>query len=141
MYSQWEILDGKEFKVNGGQSVDVRDRLAGQLVKLDVDGKVTTDTGADNLYYPVKDTVGPLTDGDIVNVQLTGVAKVFVETATGIVAGATVIVGPLGRGVVLGALPGEALATSAAVIGIAQYPAAGKSHIPVLLNVSTVFVS
>ena len=129
MYSQWGLIDGREFKENLTAV-----RAAHQLVALAADGTVTPDTGVDNVYFPVKEDVGPAKDGNVVDIQMTGVAKVFVEAATSIVAGSTVIVGPLGTGVVFGAAAGSAPAADAAILGIAMEAAAGKTHIAVLLQ-------
>lgn len=132
MYSQWGIIDGREFTAN---STAVRAK--NQLVALKADGKVTPDTGIDNVYFPVKQAVAPANEGEIVDVQITGVAKVYVETATSIVAGATVIVGPNGLGVIFGALPGAQPSADAYILGIAMEAAAGKTHIAVLLQQMT----
>lgn len=129
MYSQWGIIDGREFKANSTAT-----RQAHQLVALASDGTVTPDTGIDNVYYPVKENVGPDKAGNVVDVQLTGVAKIFVEVATNIVAGSTVIVGTNGTGVSFGAAPGANPAADAAIVGIAMEAAAGKTHIAVLLQ-------
>lgn len=129
MYSQWGIIDGKEFVAN-----EAAVRTKGQLVALTATGTVTPDSGLDNVYYPVKENVGPDKDGEIVDVQLNGVAKVFVEVATNIVAGSTVIVGTNGTGIIFGAAPGALPAASAQILGVAQEAAAGKTHIAVLLN-------
>ncbi len=136
MYSQWGLVDGKEFVANGTAV-----RGIGELVALTATGAVTPDTGADNIYYPLKEPVSAEKAGETVDVQIEGVAKVYVEDADDIVAGSTVIVGPLGRGVIFGAAAGADPAASASIVGIAQKPAAGQTHIPVLLKSRTIVVA
>lgn len=128
MFSQWGIIDAKVFKVNAALV-----RLRNQLVKLDTDGKITPAVSG-GLFFPVKRDVGPLTADEHVDYQISGVASVYVESATNIVAGSVVIVGPTGVGVVFGGASEAAIADDATIVGIAMLPAAGLNEIPVLLT-------
>lgn len=130
MYSQWGIIDAKVFKANSTLA-----RLRNQLIKLDTDGKITPATpAAGGLFLPLKQPVTPASVDENIDYQLSGVASVFVESATGIVAGNIVIVGPTGVGVVNGGANKAALAADAVIVGIAMLPAAGLNEIPVLLQ-------
>lgn len=100
-------------------------RLIGQLAYVDNTGKAVL----------VKDDLGfPLTEkldvdaGDLVAaVQVNGIAKVYVELVTSIVAGSSVSPGSTGIGVKLGAAGDSA-------IGYAlETPTGNGSYIPVLL--------
>lgn len=130
MYSQWGIIDAKVFKANSTLV-----RAKNQLVKIDTDGKITPDVPSNpGLFLPLKQAVAPANVDEAIDYQLTGVAKVFVEAASGIVAGNLVIVGPTGVGVVNGGANKGDLADGAIIVGIALLPASGLSHIPVLLQ-------
>lgn len=130
MYSQWGIIDAKVFKANSTLA-----RLRNQLVKLDTDGTITPATpAAGGLFFPVKQNVNADSASENVDYQLTGVASVFVESATSIVAGNIVIVGPTGVGVVNGGANKSLIAADAVIVGIALLPAAGLNEIPVLLQ-------
>lgn len=130
MYSQWGIIDAKVFKANASLT-----RAKNQLVKIDTDGKITPDVPTNaGLFLPTKQAVGPANVDEAIDYQLTGVAKVFVENAASIVAGNLVVVGPTGVGVVNGGANKGDLEDGAIIVGIAMTPAAGLSHIPVLLQ-------
>lgn len=130
MYSQWGIIDAKVFKANSTLA-----RLRNQLVKLDTDGTITPATpAAGGLFFPVKQNVNADSASENVDYQLTGVASVFVESATSIVAGNIVIVGPTGVGVVNGGANKSLIAADAVIVGIALLSAAGLNEIPVLLQ-------
>lgn len=130
MYSQWGIIDAKVFKANAELA-----RLRNQLVKLDTDGTITPDT-PDNggLFFPVKQNVTADSAEENVDYQLTGVASVFVESDSGIVAGNIVIVGPNGVGVVNGGASKADLDDGDIIVGIALLAAADLNEIPVLLQ-------
>lgn len=130
MYSQWGIIDAKVFKANSALA-----RLRNQLVKLDTDGTITPDTpDAGGLFFPVKQNVTADSAGENVDYQLSGVASVFVETASGIVAGNIVVVGPTGVGVVNGGASKADLNDGDVIVGIALLAASGLNEIPVLLQ-------
>lgn len=130
MYSQWGIIDAKVFKANSTSA-----RLRNQLVKLDTDGTITPDTpDAGGLFFPVKQNVTADSAGENVDYQLSGVASVFVETASGIVAGNIVVVGPTGVGVVNGGASKADLNDGDVIVGIALLAASGLNEIPVLLQ-------
>lgn len=130
MYSQWGIIDAKVFKANSALA-----RLRNQLVKLDTDGTITPDTpDAGGLFFPVKQNVTADSAGENVDYQLSGVASVFVEAASGIVAGNIVVVGPTGVGVVNGGASKADLNDGDVIVGIALLAASGLNEIPVLLQ-------
>lgn len=100
-------------------------REIGQLVHINNAGEATLTT--DDLYFPLLQKFD-VTEGDLVaEAQVDGIAKVYVETATSIVAGSPVNAGATGLGIKLAAAGqpffGYALAT----------PAGATDYIPVLL--------
>lgn len=107
-------------------------RTVGQLVRISNAGEATVGTGESNkLFFPVtRDVV--YTEDVFVEAQVTGIAKVYVETASGITAGVRVGVGATFLGVAAeGANP-------AFILGIAlKTPAGDGDYIPVLLTPSS----
>lgn len=111
------------FKASTGMAAD---RNVGELVRITNDGEADDATGQDDkLYLPLteKFVVGE----EVVAAQVTGVAKVYVETASSIVAGSAVGIGATGKGIAIATsgdfVLGQALAT----------PAGDGDFIPVLL--------
>lgn len=104
------------------------DRKTGQLVRITTAGEATTALGEGNLLFlPLIQEFKPATDDSVAEAQLTGVAKVYVETATGITAGVEVSAGATGVGV-------RVKQSGAFVLGTAlATPEGDGSYIPVLL--------
>lgn len=103
----------------------VSDKKIGQLVSLNADGKYTTEvTAADAFALPLVRDVQEAEGA--VDVTISGVAKVYVESAAGIVAGSEVGIGATGLGV--------AVYDSGFKLGIAlDVPRGDGDYIPVLL--------
>lgn len=102
-------------------------RQIGQLLKLTTDGKLSTGTGA-GVYFPLIQDVEAGFEG-AVGVTVSGVAKVYVETAAGITAGVEVGFGTTGVG--------AAAYSTGYKLGIAlDTPAGNGDFIQVLLSPS-----
>ncbi len=98
-----KIVNAFELKKNAGIATDAaNERKITQLVQLAADGKVQAATSATALYFPLEENADADSYGKSVDVTVSGVANVAVETATGIDAGEVVYVGPLGLGVITG---------------------------------------
>lgn len=102
------------------------DRKTGYLVRVNEEGQATDQLGEDNLlFFPLVDDFVKADNKDVA-VQVNGIAKIYVEAASGIVAGAELGVGTTGKGVAAyssGTRIGKALAK----------PAGNGDFIPVLL--------
>lgn len=108
------------------------DRQVGQLVRIMNNGNAAYGTGESNkLFFPLSEPVDGAADA-YVAAQVTGIAMVYVETATGITAGVRVGVGSTFLGVAAeGANP-------AFILGYAlKTPAGDGDVIPVLLTPSS----
>lgn len=103
------------------------DREIGQLVRITNDGEAAYATGQDDkLFFPLLQKLDASED-QVAEVQVTGVAKVYVETAAGITAGV-----PVGPGATL--LGVQQAQTGEYILGIAlATPAGDGDYIPVLL--------
>lgn len=121
-------VGGPRVTLDKDASVDtaLESRKIGQLVRLTVDGKAAVGTGTGDAFFPLiqdLDGVADLT----ADVQVGGIAKVYVETASGIEAGTPVSAGSTALGVQI-AQDGEF------ILGIAlAKPAANGVFIPVLI--------
>lgn len=100
-------------------------RTIGQLVHINNAGNATLTT--DDLYFPLLQDFD-VDGGDLVaEAQVNGIAKVYVETSTSIVAGSPVNAGATGLGIKLAA-------STQAVMGYAlATPAGAGEYIPVLM--------
>lgn len=100
-------------------------RTVGQLIHINNAGAATLTT--DDLHFPLTEQFAVLLGDTVASAQVTGIAMVYVETATSIVAGSPVKAGTTGLGAALAtagqAFFGHALAT----------PAGNGDLIPVLL--------
>lgn len=116
------------FEVASGTAAS---REIGQLVRITNAGKATTGTGeGDKLFFPVTEKLDHTAD-KVVGAQVTGVAKVYVETAAGITAGSRVSIGATFLGV------RQEQANPAFILGIAlATPSGDGDYIPVLLQPS-----
>lgn len=101
-------------------------RSIGQLVHITTAGEATTLVGGESLAFPLTQNFDYSNDL-VAEVQVTGVAKMYVETATSIAAGSPVTIGSTGVGIAV-ATEGDL------IIGIAlATPAGATDSIPVLL--------
>lgn len=104
------------------------DREIGQLMHITEDGEATHEVGDGVLAFPLVDKFDA-SDDQAADLQVSGVAKVWVETYTGIEAGLPVAIGSTGVGVKL-AVAGDM------IIGMAlKKPTVNSQTIPVLLGV------
>lgn len=102
-------------------------RLVGQLIHLNPAGEATFTTSS--VFFPLTEKLDATVD-QIGCAQVSGVAKVYVETFTGIVAGSPLKAGATGLGVALGT-------TGTVILGHAlEAPTANGVFIPVLLSKS-----
>lgn len=100
-------------------------RTIGQLVHVTNAGEATLTT--DDLYYPLIQDFD-VTGGDLVaEAQIDGIAKVYVETATSIVAGSYLKAGATGLGVALASGTDSYFAVALAT------PAGAAEFIPAVL--------
>lgn len=121
----WRIQGlSNSFKKAAGATVS---RTIGQLMRITAIGLATHELGEDNLlFFPLMQDFNPLED-QVAELQLTGVANVYVEDATGITGGVPVGPGATGKGIAQ-AVDGEY------VMGFAlATPGGNGDMIPVLL--------
>lgn len=115
----------KSFGLN---TTTINAKKVGQLVAIEGDGRATTEASqSDGFLLPLINDVNE--DSLVADVTIVGVAKVYVETAAGIIAGSDVGVGTTALGVeayTSGFKLGTALAT----------PRGDGDYIPVLINPS-----
>lgn len=104
-------------------------RVIGQLMRITLAGEATTVLGQGNMaFFPVATENFDYLKDDLAALQLTGVAEVYVETFTNIVAGQPVGPGSTGIGIAVADDAGY-------VLGIAlKTPVANGELIPVLLT-------
>lgn len=100
-------------------------REIGQLIHINNAGEATLTT--DDLHFPLVEKFDAAEDKAAAG-QVSGIAKVYVETAASIVAGSPVKAGATGLGIALAAAGNE-------IIGYAlATPAGNGDYIPVLLG-------
>lgn len=123
----WRV-QGESIAIEKDASVDEasESRKAGQLVRINSSGKALVANGA-GFYMPLMRAFDA-TKKDPVEVQISGAAKLYVETASGIIPGSPLAAGSTGLGVKLATDTDQ-------VIGVAVVaPRGDGDYVPAILS-------